>query len=155
MVLVSLSSAAAAETSDGFDACAAVTDPTARVACFDQALAARHAAQHVATPAAATSPPAADRDIGLNALQLRKQQEARGEPEPPPPIPITARLVKVIARQPLISVFELDNGQIWEQSEAMKLSAEPQQMVTISHGLLGAFFLKTAAGAVVRVRRVK
>jgi hypothetical protein len=176
IVLASLSSAAAAAASDAFDACASVTDATARVACFDHALAERRAAQHVATPTAtATTPPAApvappppshatpapapaqaaDSDVGLTALQLRKQHEARGEPDPPPPSAITAKLVRVIARQPLISVFELDNGQVWEQSEAMKLSAEPPERVTISHGLLGAFFLKTAAGVVVRVRRVK
>jgi hypothetical protein len=55
----------------------------------------------------------------------------------------------------VISAFELSNGQIWEQSEAMRFSAEPQQTVTIRPGLLGAFFLKNAAGASVRVHRLK
>lgn len=65
-------------------------------------------------------------------------------------------LVKVIPRQPLISAFELDNGQIWEQSEAKRIIAASNQKVTISHGVLGAFFLKTADGTlVVRVHRLK
>jgi hypothetical protein len=167
LVMTALSTAVAAQQSDAFDACAAVADSTARVACFDRALAARHAAQGAASksPAAvSTAPPATagppatqatDSTVGLDARQVRKLQEARGEPTPPPPAPITARLVRVIPRQPLISAFELDNGQIWEQVESMKLSPEPQELITIRPGLLGAFFLKTAAGAVVRVHRLR
>jgi hypothetical protein len=161
VVITSLSTAAAAQQSDAFDACASVQDSTVRVACFDRALAARHAAQTAPSkpPATATATPPATKapesTLGLDARQVHKLQEARGEPKPPPPAPITARLVRVIPRQPLISAFELDNGQIWEQVESMKLAAEPQELITIRPGLLGAFFLKTAAGAVVRVHRLR
>jgi hypothetical protein len=161
VVITSLSTAAVAQQSDAFDACAAVQDSTARVACFDRALAARHSAQGAPSksPAAVTAAPpavkATDSTVGLDARQVHKLQEARGEPKPPPPAPITARLVRIIPRQPLISAFELDNGQIWEQVESMKLAAEPQELVTIRPGLLGAFFLKTAGGAVVRVHRLR
>jgi len=173
VAITTLSTAAAAQQSDAFDACASVQDSTARVACFDRALAARHAVQGTSSksPAAVTAAPApaptpapapapaparaTDSTVGLDARQVHKLQEARGEPKPPPPAPITARLVRVIPRQPLISAFELDNGQIWEQVESMKLAAEPQELITIRPGLLGAFFLKTAAGAVVRVHRLR
>ena len=40
-------------------------------------------------------------------------------------------------------------------SEAMKMAAKPDQKVVIRHGVLGAFFLKTPDGVVVRVHRVK
>lgn len=63
-----------------------------------------------------------------------------------------AEVVRVIPREPLISAFQLDNGQTWEQSEAMRFSAEPGEKVTIRHGVLGAFFLKGSDGAVVLLR---
>jgi len=109
------------------------------------------AAQGAAAPAAA----AANTDIGLDARQARKERRERGEPDPSRPAPIVARVVRVIPRQPLISAFELDNGQIWEQSEAMSFSAKADEQVTIRHGVLGAFFLKAADGSVVRAHRVK
>jgi hypothetical protein len=96
-----------------------------------------------------------DSDVGLDARQLHRQREERGEGEPPAPGPIVAKVVKVIPRRPLISAFELDNGQVWEQTEAMDFPAAPQQEVTIRTGVLGAFFLKSATGAVVRVHRVR
>jgi hypothetical protein len=162
-VITSLSTAAVAQQSDAFDACASVQDSTARVACFDRAVAARHAVQGTASksPPPVTAAPApapakaTDSTVGLDARQVHKLQEARGEPKPPPTAPITARLVRIIPRQPLISAFELDNGQIWEQAESMKLAAQPQELITIRPGLLGAFFLKTAAGTVVRVHRLR
>lgn len=87
---------------------------------------------------------------------MRRQRAQRGEHEPAGPAPIEAVLLKVIQRQPLICAFELDNGQIWEQTEAMKIVAAPHQKVKISPGVLGAFFLKTADGrVVVRVHRLR
>lgn len=104
----------------------------------------------------APAPPSAvDRDVGLDARELRRARRARGEPEPPPPAAIAATVVRVIPRQPLISAVELDNGQIWEQSEAVKFSARPREKVTIRPGVLGSFFLKSADGSVVRVHRLK
>jgi hypothetical protein len=184
VIITSLSIAALAQQPDAIDACAQVKDSTARLACFDRATAARHATQPTsppargtgatagvtssAPPAAASSAPpasassapaaaasAADRDVGLDARALSKERKARGEPKPPAPAPIVAKLVRVIPRQPQINAFELDNGQIWEQSESMDIRAEPQEQVTIKHGIMNAFFLKTADGVVVRVHRVK
>lgn len=172
VIITSLSAAAAAQQPDAIDVCAQVKDSAARLACFDRATAARHATQPIspstagagaaapatsrAAPAApAAAPAAADKDVGLDARTLSKERKARGEPKPPPPAPIVARLVKIIPRQPQINAFELDNGQIWEQSESMDIQAEPQEQVTIKPGIMNAFFLKTADGAVVRVHRVK
>jgi hypothetical protein len=169
-LVVSLSTGAIAAQPDAFDACAREQDPAQRLACFDRETAARHATERAPAPAASTkeapapkrsaasaSAPSrsADSDIGLDARQLRKERRERGEPDPPPPAPIVARVVRVIAREPLISAFELDNGQIWEESEATRFSAMPRDEVTIRHGMLGSFFLKGADGTSVRVHRLK
>lgn len=170
---VLLSTAVPAQQPDAFDACAQEKDPAARLACFDRADAARHAtprAPTVATPRAAVPavaaptpagpaarPPApvVDRDLGLDAREAHKQRAERGEVDQAAPTGFVATVVRVIPRSPVISAFELSNGQIWEESEAIKFSAEPQQTVTIRHGTLGSFFLKNAAGASVRVHRLK
>lgn len=168
LVLVALSAGALARQPDAFDACAREQDPAQRLACFDRETAARHAtgqAPAAATPgkpvsapkpATTSAPiPSANSDVGLDARQLRKERRERGEAAPAPPAPIAARVVRVIPRGPYISAFELDNGQIWEQSEAAKFSAMPRDEVTIRHGALGSFFLKRANGPSVRVHRVK
>lgn len=168
VIITSWSTAALTQQPDEIDACAQVKDSTARLACFDRATAARRAAQPTSPPAegagattgATTSAPpaaasAADKDVGLDARTLSKERKARGESKPPAPPPIVAKLLRVIPRQPQINAFELDNGQIWEQSESMDIRAEPQEQVTIKHGIMNAFFLKTADGLVVRVHRVK
>ena len=160
----STSTAAARTTTAATANAAAVTRPAAGAASAPVAApaAARPAPPSISTTAAASAPAdessasSSSRDIGLDPLELRRQRAQRGESEPAGPTAIEAVLIKVIQRQPLISAFELDNGQIWEQSEAMKVVAAPHQKVKISHGVLGAFFLKTADGrVVVRVHRLR
>jgi hypothetical protein len=154
MTTALLSTAAMAQQSDVYHACAAEKDSTARLACFDRVDSARHPTSSAPSVAAAASSPASP-DIGLDARQARRERAQRGVPEPAPPAAIVATVVRVIERGPLISAFELSNGQIWEQSESMKFSAEPRQTVTIHPGLLGAFFLKNTAGVSVRVHRLQ
>jgi hypothetical protein len=167
MTIALLSTVAMAQQSDPYHACAAEKDSTARLACFDRVDAARHpdssvpsaapAVSDVPAAAPAASGPVVNPDVGLDARQARRERAQRGEPEPAPAQSgvIVATVVTVIPRTPLISAFELSNGQIWEQAESMRFSAEPQQTVTIRPGLLGAFFLKNAAGLSVRVHRLK
>lgn len=164
-----LSTAAMAQQSDVYHACAAEKDSAARLACFDRVDSARYPtastpslAPAVSAAPAAAPPPAApavsrpaNPDVGLDARQARRERAQRGVPEPPPPAAIVATVVRVIERGPLISAFELSNGQIWEQAESMRFAAEPRQTVTIRPGLLGAFFLKNAAGVSVRVHRLQ
>jgi len=167
LLIVSLSTGAIAQKPDAFDTCAREHDPAERLACFDRETAARHRDQAAAPaaphqeapapkpPAASAEPRSVSSDVGLDYRHLRKARHDRGEQEPPPPAPIVARVVRVIPREPLIAAVELDNGQIWEQSEAAKFSAMPRDEVTIRHGMLGSFFLKGAHGTAVRVHRVK
>lgn len=131
-----LSTSVIARPPDAFDACAREQAPAKRLACFDQALAARHAADRPPARSAPARKAATPRAIAAGA-------------------PIVARIVRVIPREPYIAAFELDNGQIWEQSETMNFSARPRDEVTIRRGWLGSFFLKNADGISVRVHRVK
>jgi hypothetical protein len=154
MTITMLSTAAMAQQSDAYHACAAEKDSAARLACFDRVDSARHPTSSAPSGAPVASRPA-DPDIGLDARQARLERAQRGAPEPPPPTAIVATVVRLIERGPLRSAFELSNGQIWEQSESMKFYAEPRQTVTIRPGLLGAFFLKNTAGISVRVHRLQ
>ena len=164
ITIAAISTAAKGQPSDAYHACAIEKDPAARLACFDRVDSARFPAS--STPADGSSasdlrsgaPPAsraADPDIGLDARQARRQRAERGEAEPAQSAAIVATVVRVIPRSPLICAFVLSNGQVWEQAESMKFTAEPQQTVTIRSGLLGAFFLKNAAGRTVRVHRIQ
>jgi hypothetical protein len=164
MTTALLSTAAMAQHPDVYHACAAEKDPTARLACFDRVDSARYptASAPSAAPAVSAVPAAAraassqaNPDIGLDARQARRERAQRGAPAQAPPAAIVATVVRVIERGPLISAFELSNGQIWEQSESMKFSAEARQTVMIRPGLLGAFFLKNTAGVSVRVHRLQ
>jgi hypothetical protein len=164
VTIASLSTAALAQQSDAYHDCAAEKDTTARLACFDRVDLARHPTSSApsAAPVVSVGPAAApaasspaDRDMGLDARQARRERAQRGEPEPAQPGIIVATVVTVIPRSPLISAFELSNGQIWEQAESAKFSAEPRQTVTIRPGLFGAFFLKNQAGVMIRVHRLK
>jgi hypothetical protein len=174
-----LAPAAFAQSSpDAFDACAREKDATVRLACFERAVAARHAttatapaqpaaaaakptpAQPAAAPSAAAATNAAparapDSEIGLEHRQLRKLHPDRPETALGAVL-LEARVVRVLERRPLISAFELDNGQVWEQIETVSdLWVKPKETVTIRQGLMGGFILKSAAGPTVRVHRTK
>ena len=144
LVLWSLTAGALGRQPDAFDACAREPDSAQRLACFDRAITARRGSDQAAAP----TPQAKD------VRQPRKERPVHDEPAPSP-APIVARIVRVIPRGPYISAFELDNGEVWEQTEAVNFSARPRDEVTIRPGALGSFFLKGADGPSTRVRRVK
>jgi hypothetical protein len=159
---------------DAFDTCAEEKDAAVRLACFERAVTARQAASTpapavTAAPASVprTTPPAApvvpkaaparaaDSEIGLEHKQLRKLHPERAEP-PQNAVLFEAQVVKVLSRRPLISAFELDNGQVWEQIETMDgLWVKPKETITIRQGLMGGFLFKSADGHSVRVRRTQ
>jgi hypothetical protein len=50
----------------------------------------------------------------------------------------------------------LDNGQVWEQVEEQQgIYVDTHDTVTISPGVLGAFFLETSKRKAFRVRRLR
>jgi hypothetical protein len=169
LAFTSLHCVAAQVGPDAFDQCALEQEATTRLACFDRQIAARRevAAQKSArspqsiskmanvgeTPAA---PSVANRsDIGLDARQLRQQHPEEAVAKAALAT-VVSTVVKVSERRPLISMFELANGQVWEQTETVSGAwIRPRENVVIRQNAMGGFMLKGEAGAVVRVRRLK
>ncbi|MGS2719461.1 hypothetical protein [Paraglaciecola aestuariivivens] len=53
-------------------------------------------------------------------------------------------------------VITLENGQVWRQSDKVRLKIKPGQNVTIERGVLGSFFMSTdQVKKSIRVKRVK
>ena len=157
-------------TTRGFIKCLELKDPAERLACYDRmavaavelgltlpgASAAPAVASGVAAAAAtstATAPaPAASRsadaaeDFGLEQEKAQQALEA-----------ITARVVGGFRGWTGETVFELDNGQVWEQagSGRYEYSGEDRAVV-IERGFLNSFSLKPQGlNRTVRVKRIK
>jgi hypothetical protein len=72
------------------------------------------------------------------------------------PVAFVARITAVHRVSPREFAFELDNGQVWQQSEeATGLDVRLQDSVKITPGVLGAFFMTTAQKQTFRVRRIR
>lgn len=168
LLMALLSAGALARQPDAFDTCARQQDPALRLLCFDRAAAAREAADQappLARPktdapapnptAAAPATPPARSDIGRGTQPAHHTNREHREPSPSRPTPVVARVVRVIPREPFISAYVLDNGEVWEQTETSRFSAQPREEITIRPGVFGSFFLEDADGISVRVRRVK
>lgn len=158
-------------TTRGFIKCLELKDPTERLACYDRmavaavelgltlpgasgAPAAPAAATGaVAAAASSTTPaPAATRradaaeDFGLEQEKAQQALEA-----------ITAKVVGGFRGWTGETVFELDNGQVWEQagSGRYEYSGEDRAVV-IERGFLNSFSLKPQGlNRTVRVKRIK
>jgi hypothetical protein len=94
-------------------------------------------------------------DFGLQGDALRKKKAA-AEPTPPPPDALTAR-VKSVSERPLGELrIELDNGQVWIETEKHAGTAlVAGEVVTLKSGRLGSFFLTRQSGPTVRVKRLQ
>ncbi|MBL8630546.1 MAG: hypothetical protein JNM81_12995 [Rhodospirillaceae bacterium] len=68
--------------------------------------------------------------------------EKREQPVDAQPDAMRARVVKVAADAYGATIVTLDNGQVWKQTEGTKYRVSSGAGVTISRGMLGAFFLK-------------
>jgi len=146
---------------DAFDLCAREQEGSTRLACFDRQMATRRAVlpERPTPPVAAASASAsaaASPDVGLNARQISALHPERTKPAQVALASIEAKVVKVIARRPLISAFELDNGQVWEQNESLNnLRIRPQDTLTIREGMMGGFVMKAPDGQTLRVHRIR
>lgn len=93
-------------------------------------------------------------DFGLDAAAVRKK---RGEPEPAPAdVQLVAR-VKSVGHRPTGELrIELDNGQIWAETEKRAgSSVSVGQTVTIRPGKFGSYFLSAHSGFALRVARIQ
>jgi hypothetical protein len=161
-------------------ACAAIDDPSARLACFDAAFprpkhpaasaaaaAAAPAAPAVpavpaapavpAVPAAAASMPAAPPASEAEKFGLSARQRAALEPQSERPPDFTTAIVRSVRRLPPGYLrIDLDNGQVWQQTETDALvQLRAGDRVKIRRAALGSFLLDTPADVSTRVRRLR
>jgi len=160
--------------------CAAQADESARLQCYDRAVAQFEGAgtgtacsdtgvsqQAVISKPPAITPaspaPAANAGPGTNTEQfgltsgqvLRKGSD---DQRPPALKKITARIATLSRRAGGALVVHLDNGQIWEQTEeGPELHVAAGDPVVIDRGLLGAYWLSRVMGRhlAVKVKRTQ
>jgi len=133
-------------------ACMKEVDATQRLACFD-----REAAVLAGAHTAIAAPPklTPEQKIGLSRAKVDKL-------EAPPDAPPEPQIKDFIATIRNVSgggrrVFELDNGQVWRQSESKSFDVHAGDAVRISKGALGSFFMELQANKHLstRVSRVR
>lgn len=165
--------AAAAQNQGGIAACSAITDPAARLACFDAESArldsnsgakveapaapvrpAPEAPASRSTPApptAATSTPAVP--------TLGEEQLRRNDSSPQNQETLKAKISETRRGSGGVYFVTLDNGQVWRHEEgSMAEFLRPGSAVTISRASMGSYRLTLDAGSArnwVRVTRVR
>jgi hypothetical protein len=112
----------------------------------------------LAPPAVAQRDPRNDPDFGLTGEEVRRKQQERGQAKSQPtpkPQPLVARVTKVQNRAGVELTVELDNGQVWRQTDGSGgVFISPNDTVTITPGAFGGFLLTNADRRVVRVKRI-
>ena len=168
-VLVLLSMATLAHADPARDAlaevakCADIADSSDRLKCFDKA------AALAKTALAPSSQPAAEKRsfldwFGFSKPPAPKTAEDYGKPAPPDTdgvTSVTSNVLEFARTSRGLSVFILENGQIWRQSEGdTSIVRDPtpgaQMKVTIESGFLGSYNL-TIEGrhGLIKVNRLK
>ena len=123
--------------------CRAIADPLERVACYDAALDA--ASQESVEP---TASPTAESLFGRSDESIKDTLEIEDVSE-------IAYPVIEIRQSPLGRlIIELENGQIWMQTDATRLNLKPGDIVSVRAGLGGSYYLrKTSGSRSVKVKR--
>jgi hypothetical protein len=136
--------------------CRALTDPTARLACFDKTVAAM--AQAESTGDLMTIDREQRRAVRKQAFGLTLPTLEifnRGE-KPEEANRITATAAQAHRDQNGRWVIVLDDGAIWLQTDDYELNRDPKagSTIVISKGMAGSFFMKVDGQQAVRARRV-
>jgi len=153
LIVIALCGCGAAFGAEPAKDCAAIADPAARLACYDEkhgtsAPGPAPAGAPAAAPAAAPATPATPQaEFGL---------------EQPKPVQvvnsITARLVGKITGWRKGTLFKLDNGHVWKciDDDSRSYTGIPENAeVTISQSTFGAYWMDiTAVRARVKVKRI-
>jgi hypothetical protein len=106
-------------------------------------------------PAPQVAAPAKQDDFGLSGELARKRAEAKPK-EDKPLEEIKATVTNVTKRPYGELMFELDNGQVWQQPEKKtNFEIKAGEHVRVTKGALGSFFLVADSGASTRVKRVR
>lgn len=165
LACVLASALCSAQSLDKLSACVAMPDDRARLKCYDAEMARLGlkppvaTARAPATPGTAAAPsakkPATSEDFGLEGEALRKKQ-AQDEPAEAPPAALTARVKSVSERALGELRIELDNGQVWVETD--KHTGAPLvagESITVKPGRLGSYFLTRQSGPTMRVKRLQ
>jgi FtsP/CotA-like multicopper oxidase with cupredoxin domain len=173
------SSARASSGSDGAS-CVAVSDDTARLACYDRAYGRNAASKSatnagaaaagaaaapkspaVASPTAVHAAPAAATpkdpvaEFGLTEAAKQAKDPAKAAEAAKAPTSVTAKVISLRFKKYGEFVVTLDNGQVWEQNEPMPSAiVRVGDTVTVKKAVLGSYTLVTAARVATKVRRV-
>lgn len=132
--------------------CAAVPEPGARLACYDQAFPPR-------TPDAPAAPAvpgakAASVEFGFTAEKVRARSADATREMAPSAVAMTVSSLRRVPTGEF--VVTMDNGQVWTQTEInSKARIRAGSAVTIKRGLLGSYRLVTADGIGTSVRRLE
>lgn len=160
-----------AETiADAVEACAKIESSIKRLACFDK-LASKaagfedvvlpsRAINSVASPlpqtetsAAMMNVPPATAEAEVNEKTKTFGLENRVVKSDVDSVVFTVTEIRNNARKR--SVFTMDDGSVWEQSDDTQLRVEVGEQVTVSRGVLGSFFLgKDGVNRRIRVKRI-
>lgn len=144
---------------DPFEACYQLPDGAPRLACFNREMQRRHGGGAITRPPGASATTASAPDEREAAGHVSKPPSVqRQRPLRPAerPTVVGARIARLLPQAHGEYVFELDNGQTWEQTEYVEhLYLRPQQSVQIVPGMFGSYFLTTAHGPRVRVQRIR
>jgi hypothetical protein len=156
---------AADSTLEAARRCTQVADSLQRLVCFDRAFAASVAAPVLApTPAAAAAVPAAAPVVAAPAApppalgdeSVRRKNQERAEAVP---TTLTASVSAMKELRPGVFRLTLDNGQVWEQTEAESLfSVKVGDSVRIDKGKIGGYQMARVSNGRsgwVRVTRLK
>ena len=137
--------AAATELPASIARCAEVSDNLERLTCYDR--------QN--PPRQASVPLAPEASFGENP-DLKRKKIAKDPTLPREPDRITTKVVRVIEPRGGEMQFELENGQVWQQTEhRLEVIAEAGDEITITRGALGSFFLVGKSRLSTRVKRMK
>lgn len=138
-------------------ACRDLADSAARLACFDRAAAALAGSPPApAAPAPLHPAPVLDREqqFGLPERTVAQQEVAAGTRAADAP-KIEAHIVRMVPGADGRVAFTLDNAQVWLQLEPQgELLAKAGELVTISRGWLGSYWMQPKSGRGFKVSRL-
>jgi hypothetical protein len=160
MLLVQLPLSAHADSTD-IDHCKRIENDTQRLACYDE-LFQRTAADKVEnTDTEPTTQESPEASSGLQGESATVAEFGAEQVEKPPVTFIEARLVGNFNGWTGKTIFTLDNGQVWQQTnnyirDYKPRSPIPQAEVTISKGMIGSYNMQVeGVKRIVQVKRVK
>jgi len=134
-------------------ACAKQSDGALRLACYDTEIAKLSSTTPGPTAAERTtsSPSSTENQFGIEHGPLARKAETG-----PQANKITAKVIKVDKLTSGAAVVSLDNNQVWQQirTEAY-FPIKQDDVVVISTGLMGVYWLEAPFGRATKVKRIK